>query len=86
MIRYDESLTGSPIWQAANVNRNLIKAHSFWEIGNGEEVDFFCDSWQQLPNLQGEGNPSQLQERIEREVLNKDKDFWEDTVTNTTFR
>jgi hypothetical protein len=86
LIRYDESRPGSPIWQAANANCVLIKAHNFWEIGNGEEADFFCDLWQQLPNLQGEGNPSQLQERMEREGLNKVKDFWEDTTTDKTFR
>ena len=69
-----------------NANRNLIKAHNFGEIGNGEEADFFRDAWQQLPNLQGEGNPSQLQGRMEREGLNKVKDLWEDTVTEKTFR
>lgn len=86
MIRYDESLVGSPIWQASNANQNIIKAHSFLEIGNGEESDFFRDSWQRLPNLQGEGNPFQLQERIEREGLNKVKDFWEETVNDKTLR
>ena len=75
LICYDQDFTGCPIWKAANANRNLVKEHSFWEIGNGKEADFFIDAWKQLPNLRGEGKPSILQERLERGGLRKVKDF-----------
>ena len=45
LIRSDQSYSGSPIWQAVNSNRKLVKDDSFWEVGNGEEADFFRDSW-----------------------------------------
>lgn len=46
LVRYEGQCTGSPIWRAANANRSITQNHSFWEIGNGEEVYLFKDSWQ----------------------------------------
>jgi hypothetical protein len=37
---------GTPIWQVANANKNLVKDHRLLEIRNGEEAEFFRDSWQ----------------------------------------
>ena len=51
LIKYEAHSTGSPIWTAANANRNLIQNHSFGDIGNEEDAYFFKDSWQQLPKL-----------------------------------
>lgn len=75
LIWFDHDAIGSPIWQAANANRHLVKDHSFWKIGNGEEADFFRDSWQQLPKLQGVGDPLILQVQLERGGFRKVKDF-----------
>ena len=52
MIRLDQNIPRSPIWQAANVNRHLIIEHIFWNIGDGKEANFFRDSWQQMPKIQ----------------------------------
>lgn len=60
LIEFDHEIIGSLIWQAANAKRHLVKDHRFWEIGNGEEADFFKDSWQQLQKLKGERDPSIL--------------------------
>lgn len=54
LIRWDQSNTGFAIWQAANANKHLVKDYSFWEVGNGEEADFFRDSWQQMPKIHEE--------------------------------
>lgn len=45
LICWDQNYLGSSIWQEANANRQMVKEHSLWEVGNGEEANFFRDSW-----------------------------------------
>ena len=54
LICLNQDIPRSSIWQVANANRQLVREHSFWAIGNGEEEKFFRDSWQQLPKIQEE--------------------------------
>eukprot|EP00253_Pinus_taeda_P011321 PITA_11321 len=51
LICLQEVPEGSPIWNLANRNRNIIQDHSFWEIRNGNTTLFWEDAWQQLPHL-----------------------------------
>jgi len=51
LIRLQEVPEGSPIWNLAKRNRNIIQDHSFWEIRDGETTFFWEDAWQQLPRL-----------------------------------
>eukprot|EP00253_Pinus_taeda_P011770 PITA_11770 len=51
LIRLQEVSEGSPIWNLARRNRNIIQDHSFWEIRDGETTFFWEDAWQQLPRL-----------------------------------
>ena len=64
LIHFDQEITGSPIWQVTNANKQLVKEHRFWEIGNGEEANFFRDSWQQLPKIQEEVDLPNLQGQL----------------------
>lgn len=84
LIHFDQEITGSPIWQVANANKRLVKMHSFQEIGNGEEVDFFRDSWKQL--IQEEVDLPNMQAQLEREGLTKVKDFWVNNGEVSLFR
>lgn len=52
LIRLQELLEGSPIWNLEKKNKNLIQEHSFWEIRNGESALLWEDSWQQHPKLE----------------------------------
>lgn len=52
LIRPQEVLEGSPIWNLARRNRNIGQDHSFWEIRNGETALFLEDAWQQLSRLE----------------------------------
>lgn len=52
LIRLQKVPEGSPIWNLAGRNRNLVQDHSFWEIHNGETALFWEDAWQQLPRLE----------------------------------
>eukprot|EP00253_Pinus_taeda_P024446 PITA_24446 len=45
LIRLQEVREGSPIWNLAKWNRNIIQDHSFWEIRNGNTVLFWEDAW-----------------------------------------
>jgi len=51
LIRVQEILEGSSIWNHAKNNRNLVQEHSFWEIRNGRLAMFWEDAWQQFPKL-----------------------------------
>eukprot|EP00253_Pinus_taeda_P029227 PITA_29227 len=51
LIRLQEISDGSPIWNHAKRNKNLIRDNSFWEIHNGRLALFWEDAWQQLPKL-----------------------------------
>eukprot|EP00253_Pinus_taeda_P004936 PITA_04936 len=55
LIRLQEVPEGSPIWNLARRNRNLVQDHRFWEIRNGETALFREDAWQQLPRLEKPG-------------------------------
>lgn len=70
----------------ANANKQLVKEHSFWEIGNGEEVAFFRDSWQQLPKIHEEVDLPNLQDQLEREGITKVKDLWVNNGEVSPFR
>lgn len=54
LICWDQNYRGSLIWKATNANKQLVKDHSFWEFGNGEEADFFTDLWQHMLKIQDE--------------------------------
>ena len=60
----------------ANANKQLLKDHSFKKIGKGEEVDFFRNSWQQLPKLLEEGDLLIHQVHLEMGRFTKVKYFW----------
>eukprot|EP00253_Pinus_taeda_P009477 PITA_09477 len=51
LIWLQEVPEGSPIWNLAKRNHNIIQDHSFWEIRNGNTAFFWEDAWQQLPRL-----------------------------------
>jgi hypothetical protein len=46
LIRFNEQMQGSNIWNTAWRNRPLIQQHAFWEIRNVESALFWQDSWQ----------------------------------------
>ena len=70
----------------ASVNKHLVRDHSLWEIGNGEEVDFFRDSWQQLPKIQEEVDLPTLQANLARVGVIKLKDLWDPNEEVSPFR
>lgn len=45
LIRLQEVLEGSSIWNHARNNRSLIQEHNFWEICNGRLALFWEDAW-----------------------------------------
>eukprot|EP00253_Pinus_taeda_P006750 PITA_06750 len=51
LIRLQETPDGSPIWNHARRNKNIIQDNSFWEIRNSRLALFWEDAWQQLPKF-----------------------------------
>jgi hypothetical protein len=47
LIRHNDQIQGSNIWNTAWKNRELVQKYAFWEIRNGESALFWQDSWQQ---------------------------------------
>ena len=40
LIRFNETLSGFPIWMKALDGRNIVQDHSFWEIRDGSKAKF----------------------------------------------
>ena len=70
----------------ANANKQLVREHRFWEIGNGEEANFFQDARQQFLKLQDEMVLPHLQAHRDREGIIKVKYFWEEIGEAMPFR
>ena len=51
LVRFNEALSGSPIWMKEMTGRIIVQNHSFWEIRDGSNAKFWDDSWNQLPTL-----------------------------------
>jgi hypothetical protein len=51
LIRHNNHIHGSNIWNTAWKNRTLVQNHAFWEIKDGGSALFWQDSWQQLKPL-----------------------------------
>ena len=86
LIHLNQDIQGSTIWQAANANRQLVREHSFWEIGNGEEVNLFRYSWKQSPKIQEEVILPILQDKLIRGGIIKVKDMWNPREIASPFR
>jgi len=46
LIRMAGQVKGSPIWNRAWENKDLVHKHRFWEIRNGNLAWFWEDNWQ----------------------------------------
>jgi hypothetical protein len=76
-ICYNQSIQGSLIWNATNLQRDLIQQHSLWEICDKTSIEFWVDSWQQIPSLDSLHPLPNLQDLIQSSSRSKVNDFWE---------
>ena len=68
---------GSPLWNATNANRNIVKELIFWEIKDGKSADFFQDSWHQLCPLSDSHGLPLLKDQLKQINFIKVNSFWE---------
>ena len=52
LIRLEDQLQGSNVWNTSCENWSLIQAHAFLNVWNAQNALFWKDSWKQLPPLQ----------------------------------
>eukprot|EP00253_Pinus_taeda_P016062 PITA_16062 len=64
LIRMQQIPEGSPIWNLARKNRDIIQENSFWEVRNGKTAVFYEDAWQQYPKLE-KPELAELQRRLQ---------------------
>eukprot|EP00253_Pinus_taeda_P005630 PITA_05630 len=81
LIRMSGNLKGSPIWNKAWENREVVQKNSFWEIRDGDQALFWKDKWQQKPILLKEELLG-LKQETDNQGMVKVKDFW-DNAHNT---
>jgi hypothetical protein len=86
LIRFNEHIQGSNIWNTAWKNRPLIQKHAFWEVRNGESALFWQDSWQQLPPLSDLESLNPLKQRLHPNIFRKVKDLWNPTHRSQPWR
>jgi exonuclease III len=76
LIRFNEQVQGSNIWNTAWRNRPLVQQHAFWEVRNGKSALFWQDSWQQLPPLEDMESLQPLKLSLQQNIFNNVQDFW----------
>jgi hypothetical protein len=86
LIRMQDKIQGSNIWNAAWRNMPLIQEHAFWEIRNGQSALFWTDSWQQMPPLQSEENLLHYENQIQNLATSKVADMWTHSPINSPWR
>jgi hypothetical protein len=86
LIRLQDKIQGSNIWNVAWKNWPLIQEHTFWEIRNGQSALFWMDSWQKMPPLQSEENLHSYENHIQYLATFKVADMWTNTPINSPWR
>jgi hypothetical protein len=86
LIRFNEPMQGSNIWNTAWRNRPLIQKHAFWEVKNGESALFWQDSWQQLPPLDDMESLHTIKLKLQQNGLHTVKDYWIPTPERQPWR
>jgi hypothetical protein len=86
LIRLEEQIQGSNIWNAAWRNHPLIQKHAFWEIQNGHLAHFWTDAWQQQPPLQSLENISLYQNQLPDLEHLKVADLWLTSTGHSPWR
>ena len=76
LVRFNEALSGSPIWMKAMTGRNIVQDHSFWEIRDGKTVKFWDDSWNQLLILGRDPRWIHIKEKALEEGKVQVSQFW----------
>jgi hypothetical protein len=69
LIRFNDHIQGSNIWNTAWKNHPLIQRHAFWEVRNGESALFWQDSWQQLTPLSNLEDLNPLRQKLHPNIF-----------------
>jgi hypothetical protein len=86
LIRMQEKIQGSNIWNVAWTNRPLIQEHAFWEVHNGHNALFWMDSWKKIQTLQLEENLQSYENHIQDLTTLKVEDLCTDTPIKSPWR
>jgi len=76
LIRHNNHIPGSNIWNTTWQNRTLVQNHAFWEIRDGGTTLFWQDSWQQLKPLDTQEELSTLKRALHQATPLRVKDLW----------
>jgi hypothetical protein len=86
LIRFNDHIQGSNIWNTTWQNRPLIQRHAFWEVRNGESALFWQDSWQQLSPLCDLEDLNPLKQNLHPNIFQRVRDLWNLTHRNQPWR
>jgi hypothetical protein len=86
LIRFNDRIQGSNIWNTTWNNRMLIQKHTFWEIRNGEHSLFWQDSWQQQPPLTSIEDLNPLYQQMQSRDSLHVKDLWKENALHQPWR
>jgi hypothetical protein len=86
LIRHNNCIQGSNIWNTAWQNRALVQNHSFWEIKDGGSALFWQDSWQHLKPLDSMEELNDLKRALHQHTPSKVKYFWAAHSTQQQWR
>jgi ribonuclease HI/exonuclease III len=76
LIRHNNHIQGSNVWNTAWLNRTVVQQHAFWELREGGSALFWTDSWQQLRPLETIDELAALKRTLHQHALPKVKELW----------
>ena len=86
ILRLEEVLRGSTVWDLASQNRDIISRHAFWEIRDGNTAKFWEEAWQQRERLAGLQLLQDTYQRATTEGLHYVNEYWKEERQDETLR
>jgi hypothetical protein len=86
LIRHNNRIQGSNIWNTSWQNHTLVQNHAFWELRDGGSALFWKDSWQQLKPLDAMEELSNLKRALYQNTSLKVEDLWKPQIQQQRWR
>jgi hypothetical protein len=78
LIRWNENMLGSLIWNVAKQSHSMIADRALWEVWDGRSTSFWYDSWHQWPSLAQDSMAGKFLSPTTQAGLITVADYWQE--------
>jgi len=86
LIRWNEQMHGSLIWNATWKNYSLVQEHALWEIRDRKEALFWIDLWEKMQPLQHLDQLEILHDHMDQDRLLCVADIWKNPLPSSMWQ